>query len=124
MSTGIVNDMCAWILLMIAFTISKVSSTALSSLRVLLFGALFVLFCFYAMHPSMFWLIHYTPEGICTFASLSGSPACALGLRHLCLWAGRHGELQDGPVLTGTAGSHACGNLGPPLAVIIIINKL
>ncbi|CAD6229352.1 unnamed protein product [Miscanthus lutarioriparius] len=63
MSAAIVNDMCAWILLAIAIAISEADSAALSSLWVLLSGVLFVLFCFYAVRPGMWWLIRRTPEG-------------------------------------------------------------
>ncbi|XP_062181146.1 cation/H(+) antiporter 15-like [Phragmites australis] len=63
MSAAIVNDMCAWILLALAIAISEVNSTALSSLWVLLSGVLFVLFCFYAVRPGMWWLIRRIPEG-------------------------------------------------------------
>ncbi|TVU36600.1 hypothetical protein EJB05_18539 [Eragrostis curvula] len=63
MSAAIVNDMCAWILLALAIAISEVDSTALSSLWVLLSGVLFVLFCFYAVRPGMWWLIRRIPEG-------------------------------------------------------------
>ncbi|XP_034594760.1 cation/H(+) antiporter 15 [Setaria viridis] len=63
MSAAIVNDMCAWILLALAIAISEVNSAALSSLWVLLCGVLFVLFCFYAVRPGMWWLIRRTPEG-------------------------------------------------------------
>nr|CAB3474620.1 unnamed protein product [Digitaria exilis] len=63
MSAAIVNDMCAWILLALAIAISEVESAALTSLWVLLSGVLFVLFCFYAVRPGMWWLIRRTPEG-------------------------------------------------------------
>jgi len=63
MSAAIVNDMCAWILLALAIAISEVDSAAISSLWVLLSGVLFVLFCFYAVRPAMWWVIRRTPEG-------------------------------------------------------------
>ncbi|WVZ77783.1 hypothetical protein U9M48_025607 [Paspalum notatum var. saurae] len=63
MSAAIVNDMCAWVLLAVAIAISEVDSAALSSLWVLLSGALFVLFCFYAVRPGMWWLVRRAPEG-------------------------------------------------------------
>ncbi|KAL6616278.1 hypothetical protein ACP70R_038548 [Stipagrostis hirtigluma subsp. patula] len=63
MSAAIVNDMCAWILLALAIAISEVHSSVLSSLWVLLAGGAFVLFCFYAVRPGMWWLIRRIPEG-------------------------------------------------------------
>ncbi|XP_020198260.1 cation/H(+) antiporter 15-like [Aegilops tauschii subsp. strangulata] len=63
MSAAIVNDMCAWILLALAISISEVDSTALSSLWVLLAGVTFVLFCFYAVRPLMWRIIRSIPEG-------------------------------------------------------------
>ncbi|KAI5010150.1 hypothetical protein ZWY2020_012287 [Hordeum vulgare] len=63
MSAAIVNDMCAWILLAVAISISEVHSTAFSSLWVLLAGVTFVLFCFYAVRPLMWRLIRNIPEG-------------------------------------------------------------
>ena len=63
MSAAIVNDMCAWILLALAISITEVNSTALSSLWVLFSGVVFVLFCFYVVRPGMWWLIGRIPEG-------------------------------------------------------------
>jgi Kef-type K+ transport system membrane component KefB len=63
MSAAIVNDMCAWILLALAISISEVHSTAFSALWVLLSGVAFVLFCIFVVRPVMWWLIHRIPEG-------------------------------------------------------------
>ncbi|CAM0947387.1 unnamed protein product [Alopecurus aequalis] len=63
MSAAIVNDICAWILLALAISITEVDSTGLSSLWVLLSGVVFVLFCFYVVRPGMWWLIGRIPEG-------------------------------------------------------------
>jgi Kef-type K+ transport system membrane component KefB len=63
MSAAIVNDMCAWILLALAIAISEVNSSAFSSLWVLLAGVVFVLVCFYAVRPLMWWIVRRVPEG-------------------------------------------------------------
>ncbi|XP_010923024.1 cation/H(+) antiporter 15 [Elaeis guineensis] len=70
MSSAIVNDMCAWILLALSIALSdngrgggKPNGNALASLWVLLSGVVFVLFCFYAVRPAMRWIMKRTPEG-------------------------------------------------------------
>ncbi|KAG1338194.1 cation/H(+) antiporter 15 [Cocos nucifera] len=75
MSSAIVNDMCAWILLALSIALSdtdmgdsdegegKPNGNELASLWVLLSGVAFVLFCFYAVRPAMRWVIKRTPEG-------------------------------------------------------------
>uniref|UniRef100_A0ACD5UEW4 Uncharacterized protein n=1 Tax=Avena sativa TaxID=4498 RepID=A0ACD5UEW4_AVESA len=90
MSAAIVNDMCAWILLALAISISEEHSTPWSSLWVLLSGVTFVLFCFFAVRPMMWWLIRRIPEGdsvsglqvtlILTGVMLAGACTDAIGI--------------------------------------------
>ncbi|OAY83102.1 Cation/H(+) antiporter 15, partial [Ananas comosus] len=63
MSSAIVNDMCAWILLALSIAVSETHASVLSSLWVLLAGVVFVLLCFYAVRPTMWWLMRRIPEG-------------------------------------------------------------
>ncbi|XP_047062659.1 cation/H(+) antiporter 15-like [Lolium rigidum] len=90
MSAAIVNDMCAWILLALAISISDVNSTAISALWVLLSGVAFVVFCIFAVRPAMWWLVRRIPEGetlsevqvtlILTGVMLAGACTDAIGI--------------------------------------------
>ncbi|CAM0901925.1 unnamed protein product [Alopecurus aequalis] len=90
MSAAIVNDMCAWILLALAISLSEEHSTPLSSLWVLLSGVAFVLFCVFAVRPGMRWVVRRIPEGesvsdfqitlILTGVMLAGACTDAIGI--------------------------------------------
>ncbi|XP_020114323.1 cation/H(+) antiporter 15 [Ananas comosus] len=90
MSSAIVNDMCAWILLALSIAVSETHASVLSSLWVLLAGVVFVLLCFYAVRPAMWWLTRRIPEGegvsdfhvclILTGVMLSGIATDAIGI--------------------------------------------
>lgn len=101
MSSAIVNDMCAWILLALSIALSdssergsdgvgKSSANALASLWVLVAGVAFVLFCIYAVRPAMRWVMKRTPEGegvsdfhvcmILTGVMLAGLTTDAIGI--------------------------------------------
>lgn len=90
MSSAIINDMCAWILLALAITLADNHDDALSSLWVLLSGAAFTLLCFYAVRPTVWWMIHRMPEGegvsdfyvclILTGVMLAGFTTDAIGI--------------------------------------------
>ncbi|XP_026664572.2 cation/H(+) antiporter 15 [Phoenix dactylifera] len=101
MSSAIVNDMCAWILLALSIALAESGSgdsagkgnssgNALASLWVLLSGVAFVLFCFYAVRPAMRWVMKRTPEGegvsdfyvclILTGVMLAGLTTDAIGI--------------------------------------------
>ncbi|GAB4848247.1 Cation/H(+) antiporter 15 [Ancistrocladus abbreviatus] len=63
MSSALVNDICAWILLAIAIAIAESDSTSLASLWVVLSSAAFIAFCVFAVRPAIMWMIRRTPEG-------------------------------------------------------------
>ncbi|KAJ8617472.1 hypothetical protein MRB53_013658 [Persea americana] len=63
MSSAIVNDMCAWILLALAIALVENKGNPLASLWVVLSGTAFVLFCLFAVRPAIRWIIRQTPEG-------------------------------------------------------------
>lgn len=62
MSSALVNDICAWVLLAIAIALSE-DSASLASLWVILSSIVFVLLCIFAVRPGIKWLIRRTPEG-------------------------------------------------------------
>ncbi|CAM8897294.1 unnamed protein product [Rhodiola kirilowii] len=62
MSSALVNDICAWVLLAIAIALSE-DSASLASLYVILSSTVFVLFCIFVVRPGIKWLIRRTPEG-------------------------------------------------------------
>lgn len=63
MSSALINDMCAWILLAIAIALAENDSTNLASLWVILSSAAFVAFCITVVRPAVSWMIRRTPEG-------------------------------------------------------------
>ncbi|XVF16998.1 hypothetical protein REPUB_Repub10bG0079300 [Reevesia pubescens] len=63
MSSALVNDICAWVLLAVAIALSENDSTSLSSLWVILSSAAFVAFCIIVVRPAISWMIRRTPEG-------------------------------------------------------------
>lgn len=64
MSSALINDMCAWILLALAIALAEnESGSSLSSLWVVLSSAAFVVFCVFAVRPAIWWIIQKTPEG-------------------------------------------------------------
>ncbi|KAL5096579.1 hypothetical protein RYX36_000906 [Vicia faba] len=63
LSTSLINDMCAWVLLALAIALSEQNSTTLASVWVVLSNVFFVGFCFLVVRPSVIWLIKKTPEG-------------------------------------------------------------
>ncbi|XP_058749817.1 cation/H(+) antiporter 15-like [Vicia villosa] len=62
-STSLINDMCAWVLLALAIALSEQNSTTLASVWLVLSNIIFVGFCFFVVRPSVTWLIKKTPEG-------------------------------------------------------------
>ncbi|KAK1267416.1 Cation/H(+) antiporter 15 [Acorus gramineus] len=86
MSSALANDIAAWVLLALAIALTENdggASNPLASLWVLLSGAAFVAFCFFALRPAVDWVIRRTPEGepfnefyICTI--LTGVMVCGL----------------------------------------------
>ncbi|XP_027182439.1 cation/H(+) antiporter 15 [Coffea eugenioides] len=63
MSSALVNDMCAWILLAFAIALAENASVSLASVWVILSSSAFVLFCIFAVRPLISWMIRRTPEG-------------------------------------------------------------
>lgn len=63
MSSALVNDMCAWIMLAFAIALAENRSMTFTSFWVILSGAAFVVFCILVVRPMIGWIIHRTPEG-------------------------------------------------------------
>jgi len=63
LSTSLINDVCAWMLLAIAIAVSEEIISAWVSLWVLLSNLVFLSFSFIIVRPTMLWLIEKTPEG-------------------------------------------------------------
>ncbi|KAF5750092.1 putative Na(+)/H(+) antiporter [Tripterygium wilfordii] len=63
LSSALVNDICAWILLAIAIALAENETTTLASLWVVLSSAGFVAVCFFVVRPAVSWMIQRTPEG-------------------------------------------------------------
>ena len=63
LSTSLLNDVCAWVLLALAIALSQQNSSRLASVWVVLSNIFFVGFCFIVVRPAVGWLIKKTPEG-------------------------------------------------------------
>ncbi|KAI5655682.1 hypothetical protein M9H77_32869 [Catharanthus roseus] len=63
MSSALINDMCAWILLVLAIAMAENDTTTLASIWVILSSVVFVFFCIFVVRPSVGWIIKQTPEG-------------------------------------------------------------
>ncbi|XP_073009002.1 cation/H(+) antiporter 15-like [Typha latifolia] len=64
MSSAVVNDMFAWTMLAVTIAISEGhGGSPLTSIWVLLCATVFVLLCFLAVRPAMWWLMRRIPEG-------------------------------------------------------------
>ncbi|KAL7160337.1 hypothetical protein ABFS83_01G087900 [Erythranthe nasuta] len=63
MSSALINDMCAWILLAFAIALAENESMSLASIWVILSSVVFVLFCVYIVRPIVSWMVRRTPEG-------------------------------------------------------------
>ncbi|XP_047939188.1 cation/H(+) antiporter 15-like [Salvia hispanica] len=63
MSSALINDMCAWVLLAVAIALAANENASLASLWVILTSLMFVLFCVYVVRPVISWVIQRTPEG-------------------------------------------------------------
>jgi Kef-type K+ transport system membrane component KefB len=64
MSSALVNDMCAWVLLALAIALSEnKSNSSLASLWVILSSVAFVVCCIFVVRPSISWMVRRTPEG-------------------------------------------------------------
>ncbi|KAM3708686.1 hypothetical protein ACB098_02G116200 [Castanea mollissima] len=63
LSSALVNDVCAWILLAFAIALSDNDNASLASLWVILSSMLFVVFCILVVRPAISWMIQRTPDG-------------------------------------------------------------
>lgn len=63
LSSALVNDMSAWILLALAIALAENHTTSLASLWVILSSAAFVAFCVLIVRPVVSWMVRRTPEG-------------------------------------------------------------
>ncbi|KAL8539815.1 hypothetical protein ACS0TY_001426 [Phlomoides rotata] len=63
MSSALINDICAWILLAFAIALAENEAMSLASLWVILSSAVFVVFCVYVIRPIIAWMIRRSPEG-------------------------------------------------------------
>ncbi|WCJ37822.1 cation/hydrogen exchanger 15 [Euphorbia peplus] len=63
MSSALINDICAWILLCFAIAVAENNSSSLASLWVILSSIAFVIFCIFVVRPAISWIIRRTPEG-------------------------------------------------------------
>lgn len=63
MSSALINDMCAWVLLAFAIALAENEAMSLASLWVILSSVVFVVFCVYIIRPLIAWMIRRSPEG-------------------------------------------------------------
>ncbi|KAL0395303.1 UNVERIFIED_CONTAM: Cation/H(+) antiporter 15 [Sesamum latifolium] len=63
MSSALINDMCAWVLLAFAIALAENEAMSLASVWVILSSGAFVVFCVYVVRPLISWIIRRTPEG-------------------------------------------------------------
>ncbi|CAM8902024.1 unnamed protein product [Rhodiola kirilowii] len=63
MSSALVNDMCAWILLALAIAMAENDSATVATMWVVLSSVAFVLCCIFIVRPIIKWIIKRTPEG-------------------------------------------------------------
>ncbi|KAF6145005.1 hypothetical protein GIB67_013356 [Kingdonia uniflora] len=81
MSAAMLNDMCAWILLILGIAIPDDSNKGMSSLFLILASFVFVMFLIYAVRPGIQWMIRHTPNGesvndFCICLILTGVMVC------------------------------------------------
>ncbi|XP_074308608.1 cation/H(+) antiporter 15 [Silene latifolia] len=63
MSSALVSDICAWILLALAIALAETKSSSITSLWVILASTGFVVLCFFLVRPLIMWIVRRTPEG-------------------------------------------------------------
>ncbi|KAK9110401.1 hypothetical protein Sjap_018461 [Stephania japonica] len=63
MSSAIVNDVCAWMLLALAVALAKGDTSKWASFGVILASVAFVCLCIFVIRPAIFWVDRQTPEG-------------------------------------------------------------
>ncbi|CAA3021108.1 cation H(+) antiporter 15 [Olea europaea subsp. europaea] len=62
MSSALINDMCAWILLALAIALAENDGKSLASIWVILSSVAFVAFCVNVIRPLISWMIRRIPE--------------------------------------------------------------
>uniref|UniRef100_A0A2C9UQ35 Uncharacterized protein n=2 Tax=Manihot esculenta TaxID=3983 RepID=A0A2C9UQ35_MANES len=63
LSSALINDIFAWILLCFAIALAENDSASLASVWIILSSVAFVVFCVFAVRPAISWVIRRTPEG-------------------------------------------------------------
>ncbi|XP_061368818.1 cation/H(+) antiporter 15-like [Gastrolobium bilobum] len=63
LSTSLISDVCAWILLALAIALSEQHISSWASIWVILSNVVFVAFCILIVRPTVKWMIKRTPEG-------------------------------------------------------------
>ncbi|KAL3818209.1 hypothetical protein ACJIZ3_004114 [Penstemon smallii] len=63
MSSALINDMCAWVLLAFAIALAENEAMSLASIWVILSSVAFVVLCVFVVRPSIAWMVRRTPEG-------------------------------------------------------------
>ncbi|KAK9713264.1 hypothetical protein RND81_06G015800 [Saponaria officinalis] len=63
MSSALVSDICAWILLALAIALTEQNATSMTSIWVILASAGFVVICIFVVRPVITWMIRRTPDG-------------------------------------------------------------
>ncbi|KAL4351281.1 hypothetical protein GQ457_06G035290 [Hibiscus cannabinus] len=63
MASALLNDTCAWILLVVAIAAAGNGSKSLNSLWVILASAGFVVVCFVVVRPAITWMVRTTSDG-------------------------------------------------------------
>ncbi|KAK4486385.1 hypothetical protein RD792_009058 [Penstemon davidsonii] len=63
MSSALINDMCAWVLLAFAIALAENEAMSLASIWVILSSVAFVVFCVFVVRPLIAWMVRRTPEG-------------------------------------------------------------
>ncbi|XP_058080701.1 cation/H(+) antiporter 15-like [Magnolia sinica] len=63
MSSAVINDLMAWVLLALAIALTNSKSQIFASLWVILSGVFYVFFCIFVVRPIIMWIIRQTLEG-------------------------------------------------------------
>ncbi|KAJ8765386.1 hypothetical protein K2173_012083 [Erythroxylum novogranatense] len=63
LSSALVNDICAWVLLAFGIALGENETASLASLWVIFSSGAFVIICIFVVRPAISWVIRRTPEG-------------------------------------------------------------
>ncbi|EPS59894.1 hypothetical protein M569_14908, partial [Genlisea aurea] len=78
MSSALINDMCAWILLAVAIALAENESMSLASVWVILSSAAFVVLCIYVIKPLIAWMVTTTTHD-------GGESSSSITDLHICI---------------------------------------